>query len=81
MKWIKALKRKWKADTPLAAKRIRNVSYVIASSLPTGWAMAKGMNDIILPPWLGISVFVLVLICGTIGTWAGLKEIKKEDFQ
>jgi len=81
MKYLRELKRRWKAETPIMAKKVRNTALLIASSLPTGWSIAKGMEDITLPNWVGIAVFIVVLVCGTIGAWAGLKEVKRDDFK
>lgn len=76
MNIFKDLKRQWDAETPLIAKRIRDIAAILTAVIPTAWGTFKLM-EISLPEWfnncVGYITFASLLIVGIAGT----KEKKK----
>lgn len=75
MNIFKELKRKWNAETPKAAKWVRNIAVVITAVVPSSWA-AFSLMAIQMPDWfthsVGFITFASLLITGL----AGIKEKK-----
>ena len=70
---FKELKRRWKADTPEIAKKIRNAAGVISAIVPSAWIAFSAMG-IILPEWFTNHVGYITLLSLIITGYAGLQE-------
>jgi hypothetical protein len=69
--------RRWKAETPMVAKCVRNIAGTITVVVPVAWATFQGMN-IELPAWFSHSVGYITLASLILTGAAGIKEKKKE---
>jgi len=75
--FVRDLPRQWRAETPLIAKRIRNIAAIIATVVPGAWLTFQGMS-ITLPSWFVNYVGYITLAALVITGVAGCKEKKGE---
>ena len=68
---ITTLLAKWRAETPVFAKNIRNIAITITAVVPSAWVTFQGLG-ITLPEWFSNSVgyitFASAIIAGIAGT-------------
>jgi len=78
MKIIKTLQTRWKAETPLMAKKIRNIAGVITAAMPTAWGIVGSMPKMmdVFPNGFTKWVGYITLIAAIITTIAGLQTKK-----
>ena len=75
MRFFKKLQADWCAETPILAKRIRNISATLATALPFAYSAFKA-TSIQIPVWFSYSVGIMIFICTLI---AGISGIQRKD--
>jgi len=75
-KFLKELVRKWKAETPIVAKCIRNIAGALSVGIPTAWLAVKAL-DAPIPTFLSDNVVIITFVSVLITAIAGLKEKRK----
>lgn len=70
---------RWKAETPKVAKKIRNISFTLAGSLPAAWVMTVNIPQSNLPAWCGTTVAIATFFFAMIGGYAGTRRIDNNN--
>jgi len=68
---LKTIIAKWRSETPLAARIVRNTAATIAAALPTAYITVTGMGITLPETWqyiIGGVTLASVLITGIAGT-------------
>ena len=72
---ITTLLAKWRAETPVFAKNIRNVAITITAVVPSAWGAFQGLG-ITLPEWFSNSVGYIMFASAIIAGVAGAQTKK-----